>query len=341
VLSLWGLFFLQSREQRVLSADFRAMAGDQVSAIEREVLANLEVLESLRAFYKAVPRVEPEQFESFTAPLLRQHRTIQALEWIPRVTYEEKDRYISRPRDKYPAFDITERQAQGVMIPAGERSEYFPVYYVASYKGNEKALDFDLASNPTRKKALDAARAVGRSIATAPITLVQEDARQFGFLVFSPVYDEAALGVPGEPPPLKGFVLGVFRAGDMIEKSLSYLADSALSIRIEDAGASSDNQILYDTREGAPHDQHAADEPAFGYRREIPVADRSWTVSFGITPEFAAGYDFMQSWFFLAAALLFSASASGYVGLSHIAKSGGPSRCGSARASCRPPRAWR
>ena len=137
VLSLWGFLFLQIREQRVLSADFRAMAGDQVSTIEREVLANLEVLESLRAFYNAVPRVGPEQFESFAEPLLRQHRTIQALEWIPRVPNEEKGRYISQARDKYPAFNITERQAQGVMIPARERSEYFPVYYVEPYEGNE------------------------------------------------------------------------------------------------------------------------------------------------------------------------------------------------------------
>ena len=49
VLWLWGFLFLQRREQRVLSADFRAMAGDQVSTIERKVLANFEVLESLRS----------------------------------------------------------------------------------------------------------------------------------------------------------------------------------------------------------------------------------------------------------------------------------------------------
>ena len=82
MLSLWGFQFLCSREHRVLEVDFRSLARDQVSTIERELRSNLAVLESLRAFYSAVPQVGHEQFEAFAAPLRGQHQGIQALEWI-------------------------------------------------------------------------------------------------------------------------------------------------------------------------------------------------------------------------------------------------------------------
>ena len=136
-LSLWGFLFLLGREQQLLDANFRSMARDQVATVEREIQANLEVLESLRAFYSAVPGVGHAEFTSFVQPLLQQHRTIQALEWIPLIPLEERSEYVSRARGRYPQFEITERRAQGVMAPAGTRSEYFPVYHVAPYEGNE------------------------------------------------------------------------------------------------------------------------------------------------------------------------------------------------------------
>ncbi len=311
MLSLWGFFFLQGREQQVLEANFRSMARDQVATVEREIQANLEVLESLRAFYSAVPGVGFAEFTSFVQPLLQQHQTIQALEWIPRIPLEKRGEYVSQARRHFPQFEITERQAQGVMVPAGTRSEYFPVYHVAPYKGNEAALGFDLASNQTRLQALEAARASGHATATARITLVQEDANQFGFLVFSPVYEAGELQTADNGSgSLKGFVLAVYRIGNMIEKSLSYLAEQPLSIRIEDRGSDTAADLLFGPKHPEP--------PLAGlaYQADVAVADRRWTIRCTATAELLAGYDTTQSWFFLVAALLFTTAAAGFVGVS-------------------------
>ncbi len=311
LLSLWGFLFLQGREQQLLEANFRSMARDQVASIEREIQVNLEVLESLRALYSAVPGVGHEEFTSFVRPLLQRHRTIQALEWIPRIPFEERSTYVSRARKHYPEFEITERQAQGVMVPAEERSEYFPVYQVAPYMGNEAALGFDLASNPTRLQALEAARASGEPTATARITLVQEDANQFGFLVFSPVYDTAEpKGAGKASDPLKGFVLAVYRVGDMIEKSLSYLSEQPLSLRVEDGSSGLTTDLLF-----GPEDSASTPESP-SYQADVAVADRRWTIRCTATAELLAAYDTTQSRFFLVAALLFTAAAAGYVGVS-------------------------
>ncbi len=119
-----------------------------------------------------------------------------------------------------------------------------------------------------------------------------------------------------EEPKLRGFILGVFRVSSIIDRSLRYLASDTLSIHVEDATADSPNRLLY----GGPMTSKPAGETVaktdLRYVAEIAVADRRWAVTCTPTSEFVAGYDFMQSWFFLVAALLFTTAATGYVAVS-------------------------
>ncbi len=104
---------------------------------------------------------------------------------------------------------ITERQSQGVMAPAGQRGEYFPVYFVEPLKGNKAAIGFDLGSNPARLEALQNSGDSGELVASSRITLVQEKTNQYGFLVFVPVYRDAAAtdAVEDRRGKLIGFVV--------------------------------------------------------------------------------------------------------------------------------------
>ncbi len=88
-------------------------------------------------------------------------------------------------RDGFSEFQITERQSQGQMVPAARRAEYFPVYYVEPYAGNELALGFDLASNSARQAAISRSRNTGKLTATARVTLVQDREKQNGVVVFA------------------------------------------------------------------------------------------------------------------------------------------------------------
>ncbi len=59
-------------------------------------------------------------------------------------------------------------------VRTAERNEYSPVEYVEPYGGNESALGFDLASEPTRFAALRRALETDRPAATSPFILVQQ-----------------------------------------------------------------------------------------------------------------------------------------------------------------------
>jgi CHASE1-domain containing sensor protein len=61
---------------------------------------------------------------------------------LRREAYEKMAR-----EDGFTDFQIREIVTRGKMKRADRRAEYFPVYFVEPYKGNEIALGFDLASN--------------------------------------------------------------------------------------------------------------------------------------------------------------------------------------------------
>ena len=113
--------------------------------------------------------VDRDDFRAFVARSFSRHPGIQALEWIPRVSHDERDAYVraarrdaedardTTVRDALAAFEITDQRSPGVMTRGERRDEYFPVYYIEPMVGNTPALGFNLASNPTRLAALNAA----------------------------------------------------------------------------------------------------------------------------------------------------------------------------------------
>jgi PAS domain S-box-containing protein len=155
------------------------------------------------------------------APALAKHYYIQALEWIPRVQGPARSEYERLARaDGLHGFSFTETRGAAAPVVAAPRDEYFPVFYLEPLAGNEKALGYNLASNPVRLAALQEARDTGRIVATARITLVQEKGNQYSFLVFAPVYRRPHPdNVLGRRKALKGFALGVFRISDFISVS--------------------------------------------------------------------------------------------------------------------------
>ncbi len=140
------------------------------------------------------------------------------MQWIPRVPKSEREAYENAARkDGYVNFRFTERSSQGDIVTAAQRAEYFPVFYVEPYQGNEAALGFDLASNPVRLAALERARDTGKMVSSGKIRLVQLKEDSTGVLLIAPIY---RYGQPHETVQqrrqnLAGFSLGVVRVSKL------------------------------------------------------------------------------------------------------------------------------
>jgi PAS domain S-box-containing protein len=281
LLSALVFTILRSLELNNAQASFNGVAQERLDALETNLKLTLNNLICVGALYDASPGIQRKQFDRLTMPLLAGNRAIQALEWIPRVANRSRQKYEEDARhDGYPAFQFTERPSPTRMVRAGERDEYFPVFFVAPFKGNEKALGFDLSSDPVRREALKNAAASGHMVATNRVKLVQETSDQYGFLVFRPVYRGGI--EPGSTEErreaLTGFALAVFRIADIVENAGSApSAASGLNLAIFDRDADAGEKLLYP--KGA-HLDGVADLPrGFTARRTVSVAGRTWELA--------------------------------------------------------------
>jgi diguanylate cyclase (GGDEF)-like protein/PAS domain S-box-containing protein len=290
--------------------DFSLASEDRVSAIERAIESKFRIVESMQSFFVATDEVHRDEFREFVQPFLRAEPGIQALEWIPKVNLEDRNRYETRARDEgFPDFKFTERHHQGHMVGARARNEYFPVYFVEPGKGNEAAFGFDLASNAARFNALQHSRRTGKIVATAPITLVQEMEQKQGFLCFLPVYDSDTLSensVESEKE-LRGFVLGVFRIGDLVDSALSYLQPQAIELAVADVSNTLHPESVYqdslsETGRGVINDTKSTSNK-FTQEYEMDIGGRTWSVTTRASREFVEARTTFAPWFFFGLSL--------------------------------------
>ena len=133
-----------ARSQKVFSGNSEAA----YRAISQQLQMSFKTLKALALHLESSDTITRQGFERFAGGLFASSPGIQALEWIPRVTAAQRQSLEASARfDGLTGFEFRERGADGSMVWAEPRSEYFPVYFVHPYAENRKAVGFDLASS--------------------------------------------------------------------------------------------------------------------------------------------------------------------------------------------------
>jgi PAS domain S-box-containing protein len=329
-LPLYLLFFLiaslyvfvSNKEQQRIETEFKLKAELIASQIREEWNAHLDALYSEDGFFAASAEIDRDKFRVFARYWLARHRSIQALEWIPRVQHAERSGYEEAARrDGYPEFKIAERAQQGQLVERAPQPEYFPVYYVEPYEGNEIALGFDLSSDENRLSALNQASMTGKPVGTSRITLVQEKSGQYGFLVFMPIYDSKTSN-PGQQKlreALRGFALGVFRIGDAMRVVVGQAETQVIRIQLTDLTADQREQLLYDSipatlgGDDSKTSNRNVTSVAPWLTTTLEIAERRWQLSFSPTADYLAEHRSLQAWSVLAGGLIFAACACAFL----------------------------
>jgi PAS domain S-box-containing protein len=285
-VSAWAAYKVTAwQETQRASAQFDEYVTERASALEAEVVSVAEVLYSLKALFDLSREVTREEFATFVRDALARHPSIQALEWIPRVSGDEREAHEGRARATGLAeYGIRDQLGPGQTGPAAPRAEYFPVCFVEPYAGNEDALGFDLGSNAVRRAALDRAMATGQLTLTDPVVLVQERRSSRGILAFLPVHRRHGSAIQATPAKVKGFVVAVFRIADVIRAARLALDGHASPMHFEliDVDARGDRQVLH----ASAGSTHAFASMARRWVRRIPVGGRDWRLVGCPTPAF-------------------------------------------------------
>jgi len=284
----WMLYQSEVRDANnalIIDVEHRA------EALTRQLLTSVEPLYAVSALVENDQPPSDHQFNKFTTRILAHHQSIQAIEWIPKVTVSEREQFELSMKASLPHFEITEQGDNRVMIRATDRAEYFPVHYVAPMRGNEKAIGFDQASNPTRLASLLTARDSASQVATASIKLVQETGDSKGLLVFLPIYKAGTNLNHQDKSDLKnqllGFIAGAYRVNELFYKSESTGISDGLELSLFDNTNGQTAELLL--RHTAIGDV-LVDESNV-YQANLPLFhSRQWSLVGRPTPEYLSRY---------------------------------------------------
>ena len=256
--ALFSLFY--KYEEQEVYTKFQAKVERYIAAINQEIHINVEILHSIKSLFYILPQVSRETFHDFVYPLLQEHPSIQALEWVPKVRHEKRDTYEKSARIDYPWFNIT-HLVDGKIRVLKQKKVYFPVYYLEPYRGNELALGYDLTSEKNRLKTLMHAAETNSEIATAKITLVQDKRKKAGFLIYSPLYTDP------ESSCVSGFVVGAFKIDNIVASALKRMNRKGSFFTIIDV--KKNRELLY---ESIKYDYEVGSR----FAKEFTVYGRKW-----------------------------------------------------------------
>ena len=258
--------------------DFVHQAQKTIINLKSEMKNNEMILLDIVSFYEASPSVSRKAFKSYVSPILKRNTFIQALEWVPRVSSENRNKTEQLAhRDGVAGFRFTERLKSGTIGKAGERPEYYPVYFAEPFVGNEQALGFDLASESERLKAIEGSKKSGELLATNKIHLVQGQPEENGLLVFAPYYG----GIAHRDRSLKGFIVGAYRLDSMINYAIDPYLEKGINLTIFDGKKiSSEKRIFAKSKARAD---------LISYKKEITAFGKSWVMLFRGDESFQGG----------------------------------------------------
>lgn len=273
ILYLWQV---HTHDEQVL-LEFRQDALTHVGAIRTSLKLHMKVADTLATFYKHASQITREEFHIFAGSLAQTSPSMQALEWIPKVSAAERQAYEQRARKTIPGFRFTELDENGRLITAAPRDNYYPVYFLEPYRGNEEAAGFDLGSEPMRRNTMDLARDSAQVAMSGLITLVQEKQKQKSLLTFLPIYQDnvTPINVAQRRQQLKGFVLAICHIDDMFKRAITQLAIPGVDIWIFGHTGNLQEQLFL-AHTGGP----SRHPPTQGVRLEqtIEMAGYQWKV---------------------------------------------------------------
>jgi|GEM_PF-1945510 len=305
-LSLFAFQSTRDQEQKLAQARFERTAVNISASLSKDIDRYVDLLYSIRRLFDASQDVDRNSFAIFCEGPISRNPGIQALEWVPRVRQADRENYVKAAiSDGFATFQFTDRDRQGRLIPAPDREEYFPIYYVEPLQGNESALGFDFQDS-VRMAVLEKARDTGVEVASGRLTLIQEKGNQSGVLLFVPVYEGGVPETVAERrAQLLGFAEGVFRVGDMVEASLAGLSMDGIGLHLSDRTDPSKPETL------VIHGGTPANENGVRYTSAIDFGGRQWNLELYPTAP-SGGKGLPLDWGVLGAGLFLTSLAAGY-----------------------------
>ena len=185
-----SILLVSSEVERSTREDTFHMLADSESGKLHNSLKSIRDIgvEGAAAFFSYSDFVDFEEFKGY-ARHLEELPEVRGATWLPLVPHEEREAFERLGRSLVTEdFVIRDYGEGGRRGPAPERPFYYPVFYRIPFEGSERILGADFAQVPSRRAAIDEARASRLPAATEAIPLLAAPGTLKGIVVFQPVF---------------------------------------------------------------------------------------------------------------------------------------------------------
>ncbi|MBV2091646.1 MAG: CHASE domain-containing protein [Candidatus Thiodiazotropha sp. (ex Ctena orbiculata)] len=281
-----GLFMQSmSWEKQQAEIAFHETAQDRILLIKREIKYSLGIIQDIASFIEATEAVGRREFRKFVGPALKNQAGIETLAWVPRVDFKNYDQFLDLAKRSFPPFEIKELTPSGQSTSRNAEGQiHYPILYVQPYQDNKPMLGLNIGTDSQIKSLFEKSIINGtRMIANRSIIDSQTQQSVAGIVVIVPVFiksnEEQSDAIKHD---VRGYALGIFNFGEIIERALENLRPGSVDIRFYQGGNTSDETLLYThfsrSRQLDQHSVTELEESGINYLEIIEVENLSWSV---------------------------------------------------------------
>ncbi|MCP8900765.1 CHASE domain-containing protein [Gilvimarinus xylanilyticus] len=299
-------FRINSADLDRLDKSFQQLSIPFAANFQSALEDHVGVLKSIDGLFQASENVSADDFRRFNDNTLEGNRVIHAISWNPLIPLSQRVHEERLLRERGLPGVITERAANGALIPAAERDDYIFVKYIVPEQGNEKAQSFDVGSVPNRREALARSARTGTAQMTPPIQLVQDTIDSKALLVFYPVYRKSAREQSRQS--IQGFATAVIVTQELIRKMIAdYGQTPAFAVAVDYVGRNEEPlaQVGEVKTSGL--------SSLIRFEQTYPFAGGALRLKLEPTESFVAEHHSAHTWPVLAGGFLFCALLGGFL----------------------------
>ena len=237
---------------------------------------------------------------------------MQSISWAPLVQNADRDAFekmLQKQGD--PSFQITEADANQQRIRAKKRPQYAPVTFIEPYQNNDKVLNFDNLSNPSRLATFNSATDSGDLIISPRIKLLQ-DSTQYGVLAVIPLYRKnlALQTLTEKRLAISSYLTAALKLNDMMTTALKHSNTGGLSYRLRDSTAPTAEQLLYSSEPFFPAPLVIQEKAWFSAKKTLssrsalPFGGRVWIFEVVPKQDYFASHRSSHVWLVMLLGLL-------------------------------------
>lgn len=217
------------------------------------------VLYATASFFRASQHVSRDEFHQFYDSMRANLSGLQALSWVPRISFAELPQWVDRARKEgYPDFELKEFSEHG-LVSASARAHYQPIFHLAPLDGHRRAQGFDVLSEEIRRSGVENALKSGAMAVAGPVELVHSDEVERAYLLVLPVFPGAGQDV----------VIAVIWLENLISPFAQLRTDNAVEFRLSEQ---STGELLYQSS------TQSASTAGLKHVAVMPFFDHQWTL---------------------------------------------------------------